>query len=157
MHLSGAKLWSQWLVEPPSKPPLLDREKTWHLGLSSLRGSFIRWGEELTEDVDGDKGDDGCKVGIVASLVEQFPSLFDLSGRQSDEVVRPAHGCRIAGESRQEVEDTEESKAGKRAFTRRFRRNPGAVSEPQIRYKSKAGGGPWEEEETEKRYEQNGP
>ena len=128
MHLSGAKLWSQWLVKPPSKPPLLDREKTWHLRLSSLRGSFILWGEELTEDVDGDKADDRREVGIVAGLVEQFPSLFDLSGRQSDEVVRPAHGCRIVGESRQEVEDSEESEAGKLAFARRFRKDPGAVS-----------------------------
>ena len=95
VDFSGTKLWSQWLIEPPHKPPLLHRQNPRHLRFSSLRSSSIRRGQDLTEDIDGDEGDDGREVGIIAGLIKEFSSLLDLGGRQSDEVVKPAHGCRI--------------------------------------------------------------
>jgi hypothetical protein len=93
VDLPGAKFGSQWLIEPPYKPPLLHRQKSWHLRLSCQRRRFVGLREEeLAEDVDRGKDDDWRKVGIVAGLIEQFPSFLDLGRRQGDEVVGPAHG-----------------------------------------------------------------
>ena len=96
VDLPGTKFGSQWLIEPPYKSSLLHRQQSWHLRLSRRRRHFIGLREELAEDVDRGKDDDWRKVGIVASLIEQFPSFLNLHRRQGDEVVGPAHGCGIA-------------------------------------------------------------
>ena len=86
VDLPGTEFGSQWLIEPPYKPPLLHRQKTWHLRLSCRRRHFVGLREDLAEDVDRGKDDDRRKIGIVAGLIEQFPSFLDLRRRQGDEV-----------------------------------------------------------------------